>query len=1022
MLANPSNGELRRSFYRQEPRQCWSLPFANVGNKLTHAIPPSQRDAHSCCSRTPTSAKGFFVYKSTSTFIAIFAVSFGLAAAGLAQSGHAQTAAAKSASGAAPVQAPLLPFQASEKTLPNGLKIIVVPTGFPNLVSLQIPVLTGSRNEVEPGKSGFAHFFEHMMFRGTKAYPTEKYQAILKKLGARQNAYTTDDYTNYHTTFAREDLETMLKIEADRFQNLSYGEDPFKTESRAVLGEYNKNSANPISKLVEVTRDTAFQKHTYKHTTMGFLKDIEDMPNQYQYSKVFFDRWYRPEKTAVIIAGDVNAVEAFRLVEKYWGSWKRGTFSVAIPAEPAPQGPLYAHVPWPSATLPWVAISFHGAAFSETEKDYAALSTLLTLSFGPTSDLYKKLVQDEQKVDQLIQFAPGSADPGLILIGARTKKLADAIDVRDQILKTVAQVRATPVTAKLLANAKAAGKYGLIRGLDNTENIAATLARFVRYQRNFSTINNYYRVVDSLTPDDLLAAARKYLTDESLVVTTLSKEAMPAGINESPRLASLAPAPANAAQMESIVQKSALPQINFKLLFQAGSASDPKGKEGLAALTAAMVTRAGSTEKKIDEINRALFPLAGSFGSQVDKEMTTFTGSIHRDNWTVFTDVALPMLLSPGFREEDFRRLRDAQRNALLVDLKGNNEEEFGKERLQGNVFKDTAYAHPSLGTVKGIEAITLNDVKDFWKKAYTQGAMRLGVAGAVTDDMLATLKRELGKLPAGAGLPAIGAIRGRKAIGLEVEIIEKDTRATAISFGLPIEVTRSHPDFAALWLAKTWLGEHRESNGQLFNRIRELRGLNYGDYAYIEAFPRAMFQFFPDSNVGRKAQLFEVWIRPVAPENANMALRIALYELTKLADKGLTTAQFEQTRDYLMKNVYLMTSTQNQQIGYALDSQWYSIPEFTKYMRSSLEKLTVGDVNKAIQKHLSAKNLSIVFITKDAAGLKDSLVADTFSPVKYDAKASKELLDEDQLIGNLRLGIKAEAVVITPVEKVFAE
>src|ERR1019366_7557703 len=118
----------------------------------------------------------------------------------------------------------LLPFNAVEKTLPNELKVIVVPTGFPDLVSVQIPVQTGSRNEVEPGKSGFAHFFEHMMFRGTEAYPPEKYQDIVTRSGARQNAYTTDDYTNYHTTFPKEDLETILKIEADRFQNLSYSE------------------------------------------------------------------------------------------------------------------------------------------------------------------------------------------------------------------------------------------------------------------------------------------------------------------------------------------------------------------------------------------------------------------------------------------------------------------------------------------------------------------------------------------------------------------------------------------------------------------------------------------------------------------------------------------------------------------------------------------------------------------------------------------------------------------------------
>lgn len=197
---------------------------------------------------------------------------------------------------------------------------------------------------------------------------------------------------------------------------------------------------------------------------------------------------------------------------------------------------------------------------------------------------------------------------------------------------------------------------------------------------------------------------------------------------------------------------------------------------------------------------------------------------------------------------------------------------------------------------------------------------------------------------------------------------------------------------------------------------------MNYGDYAYIEAFPRGMFQFFPDANVARKSQLFEGWIRPVAPENAQMALRIALFEVGRLIDKGMTKEAFEKTRAYLMKNVFLMTSTQDQQLGYALDSQWHGIPEFTRYMCDSLEKLNVDDVNKAIQKHLSAKNLHVVFITKDATGLKEKLIADAFSPIKYDAKATKELLEEDQHIGNLKLGIKAEAITITPAEKVFAE
>ena len=507
-----------------------------------------------------------------------------------------------------------------------------------------------------------------------------------------------------------------------------------------------------------------------------------------------------------------------------------------------------------------------------------------------------------------------------------------------------------------------------------------------------------------------------------MVVATLSKEAMPKEIADIPKLASFTSTRNAAAVGNMLVQKSALPQIRFKLLFTAGCAQDPQGKEGLAALTAAMVARAGSKDRKIDEISKLVFPMAGSFGDQVDKEMTSFTGSIHQDNWKKFIDIALPQLLAPGFREEDFRRLKDAQKNALQLDLKDNNEEEFGKERLQTNVFAGTPYGHPVLGTVKGIEAITLEDVKIFWKTAYTQGALKVGIAGNVSEDMIADLSDAVSKLPAGAGLPATAAIVGKRPSGMAVEIIEKNTRATAISFGLPIAVTRAHADYPALWVAKTWLGEHRASNSHLYQRIREERGMNYGDYAYIEAFPRGMFQFFPDPNLGRRAQLFEVWIRPVAPENAHMALRIALFELGKLVDSGLNKDEFETTRDYLMKNVFVMTATQNQQLGYAMDSQWYGVPEFTKMMRDALGKMTAADVNAAIKKHLSAKDLSVVFITKDAAGLKAKLLSDEFSPIKYDGQKSRALLDEDQLIGNLKLGIKPEAVTITAAEKAFAE
>ncbi|MFL5562528.1 MAG: M16 family metallopeptidase [Gemmatimonadaceae bacterium] len=947
----------------------------------------------------------------------------------------------------------VLPFKASETTLPNGLKIIVVPTGFPNIVSIQIPVQAGSRNEVEAGKTGFAHFFEHIMFRGTKAYPPERFNAVMNHAGARHNASTSDDKTWYYATFAKEDLEPIIEMIGDQFQNLDYSEADFKTEARAVLGEYNKNAANPFFKVYETLRRTAYNTHTYGHTTMGFINDIENMPSQYAYSKQFFERYYRPERTTIIVAGDVDSAQVVPLVAKYWGNWKKGNYTSTVPQEPKAAATKYAHVDWPTPTSPIIAVAFRNPAFSETNPDNAAMDMVSDIWFGETSDIYKKLVVNEQKVDALSANNTSNRDPELFTVYARLKDPTDAPYVRDEILRTVARARSELIPAGQLADAKSALRYGFIRTLDNTNSIASTLAQYVHFRRSYSTLNNAYRLYETLTPSAIRTTAARYFTDQNEIVVSLSNGALPAAIATQPKLATLAPAvraakgasPADAeraalkAKVDSVInaamgtppaamydfditlQKSPLPEVEMKLAFtNAGSAYDPPGKEGLAALSAAMIAEAGSQQFTTNEITAALYPVAGSFSDQPDKELTTFTGKIHRDNWHNFLHLVLGQLVTPGFRDDDFKRLKEAQLTALTQDLRSNNEEELGKEQLQADIFAGAAYAHPALGTVAGINAITIDDVRRFAAEHYTRGNLMIGLNGDVPDGFQDVMRAILGGLPASGAPGTRAAVTGPRPVGLNVDIIRKDTRSTAISFGLPISVTRSSPDFAALSVARSWLGEHRQG-GRLYDRIREIRGMNYGDYSYIEAFPRGMFQFFPDANTPRSAQIFEVWIRPVVPTNAHMALRIATAELQQLIDSGMTQADFENTRDYLMKNVYIMTQTQDQQLGYALDSKWYGIPEFTSYMRGALGRLTLVDVNAAIRKQLSATDLDVVVITKDADALRDALVSDAFSPIKYDGEKPASLLEEDKVIGARKLGISADRVKITDVDAVFA-
>ncbi|MDP9170674.1 MAG: insulinase family protein [Acidobacteriota bacterium] len=418
--------------------------------------------------------------------------------------------------------AKIFPYPYVQEDLPNGLRLITIPTEYPNLVSVFIVVRAGSRNEVEPGRSGFAHLFEHLMFRGTPEYSPDKYQAVLRNAGAASNAFTTDDFTAFHTTFSKEDLPRVLSMEADRFQHLAYTEPAFKTETLAVLGEFNKNSANPTSKLMETMRATAFTTHTYKHTTMGFIEDIQAMPNEYDYSRQFFDRYYRPEYTTIIVAGDVNPKQVRSLVDERWSEWKRGAWKASIPAEPAQEAPRTAHVDWPSPTLPWVSVGWRAPAYSDSNGETAALDAIARLGFDENSPLYQKLVIEEQKVDALRGGAPSSVDPELFRVMARVKKPADLAAVQAQIIAVAQGFADQPVDAKKLEALKQHLRYAFALGMDNSEAVAQSAARFVALGGTPEVVNRYFDSYSKLTPEDLQRVAKKYLVDRDRTVVTLT--------------------------------------------------------------------------------------------------------------------------------------------------------------------------------------------------------------------------------------------------------------------------------------------------------------------------------------------------------------------------------------------------------------------------------------------------------------------------------------------------------------------
>ena len=472
-------------------------------------------------------------------------------------------------------------------------------------------------------------------------------------------------------------------------------------------------------------------------------------------------------------------------------------------------------------------------------------------------------------------------------------------------------------------------------------------------------------------------------------------------------------------KIAGVLMPNRSPLVTFRLQFMSGAAADPKGKEGVAALTAAMLAQGGSRTMTYEQIVEAMYPMATSFDSQIDKEMTVFTGTTHVDNLDKYYGLISQMLLDPGFRADDFTRLKTDAVNFLKVSLRESNDEELGKEYLYNIIYDGHPYEHNNMGTVSSLEKLTLDDVRAFYKANYTQANAVLALAGGYPKDLPQRVEADLARLPAGQSVKA-KIDTPKLSPGTRINIVKRETRATALSLGFPINVTRADKDWPALAVVASYFGQHRSSNSYLYQRLREARGLNYGDYAYIEYFPRGMFQFTPDPNQGRTSQIFQIWIRPVVPENGHFVLRAALYEYDKLVRDGMSKEAFEATREFLTKYNNILTQTQDAQLGYALDSRYYNIPDYVTYMREQLAKLTLDDVNNAIRKYLKSDAMRIAIITKDAEALRDAVVSNRPSPITYNSPKPKEITDEDKVIEAYKINVKPDDVVIVPVEKVF--
>jgi zinc protease len=432
-----------------------------------------------------------------------------------------------------PALAQLGPFSAPPQLsrLDNGLRVVTLSWPSPGIVAYFTLVRVGARDEVEKGHSGFAHLFEHMMFRGTQRFPKDVYERRIQELGADNNAYTTQDFTLYTLTGPAAALADMVELEADRFQHLSYDEPTFRTETGAVLGEYNKSAASPFLKMWEALSEIAFSKHTYGHTTIGYLADVLAMPDKFVYAQAFFRRFYTPDNVTIVVAGDVAHADVLKLVKAHYAGWRGQREQLPIPAEPEPSEGTQKHLDWDGIASPQLLIGYRSPAFETNGsaearraslRETAALEVVHGLLFDHSSALYQALVVDEQRLLDLSSWTENfSRDPGLFVVHAELSPNARFDEIQERV-QTAIDAVARGADAERVRAVRSHLGYGFTMNVETASDAADAFAQFLGVSGREQALADYLAALAAVTPEDVATVAARYLVRARRFSVTLA--------------------------------------------------------------------------------------------------------------------------------------------------------------------------------------------------------------------------------------------------------------------------------------------------------------------------------------------------------------------------------------------------------------------------------------------------------------------------------------------------------------------
>lgn len=761
------------------------------------------------------------------------------------------------------IEVPPLGFQ--KRTLANGMDVYTARDASTSNVTVQVWYRVGSKDD-PANRSGFAHLFEHLMFKATKNFPDETFDRLTEDVGGNNNAFTSDDVTAYHETIPANHLERLLFAEADRLGSLVVNEAVFESERDVVKEEYRQGVlASPYGRLFSVfLPETLYQDHPYRRTTIGSIEDldaatIEDV-------RRFHATYYRPDNAFLVVAGNFDQAQLDGWIDQYFAPIQNPARPLPVNdvKEPAPTGPREATFHAPNVPLPAVVVAYPAIAYGDPDR--AALTVLDgILSTGESSRLYRSLVYDQQIASQ-IGSSPDFAQQAGNLTTYAIMADGQSPDAGVAALRAeVARFRNEPVTAAELAEAKNELVANALRERETIEDRARTLGWALIMTDDAAVADREIAEIQAVTAADIQRVARKYLTDQRAVTIRYlnAEDGQPVSqqklnVDAPVKVADLAPigqifellppeqraampetgpavAPVTPAVADFrldnglrvlVAPKAGLPLVSARLSFDAGSADETAGKAGVAAMTAALLTQ-GTATRTAPQIATEIEQLGASVGASAGADFTNLYANAPADVFPQAVSLMADLIRNPAFAQEELDRQRDQTLDGLKVQL--STPGPVAGQAAGRVIYGDAAYGAPGSGTLTTLPALTRADIAAFHAARYQPSDATLVFSGDITTEAARALAQQAfgdwrptapttvppAASPAGAPLPP------------RIVVIDQPGAGQAAVVAALRSVPRNDPAYFPLTLGNTLLGGSFTS--RLNQEIRIKRGLSYG-------------------------------------------------------------------------------------------------------------------------------------------------------------------------------------------------